>query len=340
MKEAIEILKQLKQGNYQPVYFLQGEESYYIDLISDYIQDQILQEADKGFNQVITYGKDHDMSSIISQAKRFPMMSERQVVVVKEAQEIKDINKESGQKALINYLDHPLSSTVLVFSHKNKLLDGRKSLGKALAKKAILLNSKKLYDNQIPTWINDYVKEKGFKIGVKASRLIAESIGTTLSRLSNELDKLFINLKPNEEINELHVEQNIGVSKDYNVFELNNALMAKDILKANQIIHYFSKNPKSAPFPMLVGSLYGLFSKLLMLYQLPNKSKESIAQTLKVHPFFANDYKMALQKYSMIQVVNIISFLRDADGQSKGLDGGSVNEENLSKELLFKILHV
>lgn len=340
MKEAVEILKQLKQGKYQPVYFLQGEESYYIDLISDFIEDKILNEADKGFNQIIVYGKDHDMSSIISQAKRFPMMSERQVVVVKEAQEIKDINKENGQQTLINYINNPLSSTVLVFSHKNKTVDGRKSLGKALAKKAILLNSKKLYDNQIPTWINDYVKEKGHKISVKAAKLIADSIGTTLSRLSNELDKLFINLKPNEEINENHVEKNIGVSKDYNVFELNNALMAKDVLKANKIIQYFSKNPKSAPFPMVVGNLYGLFSKLLMLYQLPNKSKESIAQTLKVHPFFANDYKMAIQRYSMIQVVNIISFLRDADGKSKGLDGGSIDETNLSKELIFKILHV
>lgn len=340
MKEATEILKQLKQGNFQPVYFLQGEESFYIDLISDFVEEKAIPEADKGFNQVVLYGKETDMSSIVLQAKRFPMMAEKQVVIVKEAQEIKDIGKESGQQALINYIANPLTSTILVFAHKNKTLDGRKALGKNLAKKAVLLNSKKLYDNQISPWITDYVGSKGHKINVKASKLIADSIGTSLSKLSNELDKLFINLKKGEEINENHVEKNIGVSKDYNVFELNNALMMKDVTKANKIINYFGKNPKSGPFVLVVSNVYNTFSKLLVLHQTKDKSDDNLARVLKVHRFFVRDYKTALSRYPLMSCVKIISFLREADAKSKGIGGGNTTEHNLSKELIFKILHV
>ena len=339
MKEAQEILKQLNQGNFKPVYFLQGEESYYIDTISNFIEEKAIPEADKGFNQAVLYGKEVDMSTIILQAKRFPMMAEKQVVIVKEAQEIKDIGKESGQEALINYINNPLTSTILVFGHKNKTLDGRKALGKTLAKKAVFLNSKKLYDNQISPWINDYVNAKGYKINVKASKLIADSIGTSLSKLSNELDKLFINLNAHEEINENHVEQNIGVSKDYNVFELNNALMSKDVLKANKIISYFSKNPKSAPLVLVISNIYNTFSKLLVLHQTKDKSDDNLSRVLKVHRFFVRDYKTALSRYPLMSCVKIISYLRDADAKSKGIGGGSIDENNLCKELVFKILH-
>ena len=339
MKEAKEILKQLEQKNYQPVYFLQGEESFYIDLISDYIEEKVLSEADKGFNQTILYGKDCDMNTVLQNAKRFPMMSDRQVVIVKEAQEIKDLNKESGQTALKNYLENPLTSTILVFGHKNKTVDGRKALGKALAKKAVFINSKRLYDNQIPAWITEYVQEKGFKITVKATRLISDSVGTSLSKISNELDKIFINLKPGEEINENHVEKNIGVSKDYNVFELNNALLSKDVLKANKIIHYFDKNPKSAPLVLLISNVFNTFSKLLVLHQTKDKSPTNIAKILKVHQFFTKDYTNALSRYSLGSCVKIISYLKEADAKSKGVGGGNLNQFSLTKELIFKILH-
>lgn len=339
MKEAVEILKQLKQKNYQPVYFLQGEESFYIDLISDYIENNVLTEADKGFNQVVVYGKDCDMNTVLQHAKRFPMMSDRQVVIVKEAQEIKDLNKESGQEALTSYLSNPLNSTILVFGHKNKTVDGRKSLGKTLAKKAVFINSKRLYDNQIPSWITDYVSEKGFKITVKATRLISDSVGTSLSKLSNELDKIFINLKAGEEINENHVEKNIGVSKDYNVFELNNALLTKDVLKANKIINYFEKNPKSAPLVLLISNVFNTFSKLLVLHQTKDKSAGNASKILKVHQFFVKDYINALSRYSLLSCVNIISYLKDADGKSKGVGSNNLNSASLTKELIFKILH-
>lgn len=339
MKEAKEILKQLEQKKFQPVYFLQGEESFYIDLISDYIERNALNEADKGFNQVIVYGKDCDMNTILQHAKRFPMMAEKQVVIVKEAQEIKDINKESGQTALINYLNNPLSSTILVFGHKNKTVDGRKSLGKSLAKKAVFINSKRLYDNQIPAWISEYVQEKGFKITVKATRLVSDSVGTSLSKLSNELDKIFINLKPGEEINENHVEKNIGVSKDYNVFELNNALLSKDVLKANKIINYFEKNPKSAPLVLLISNIFNTYSKLLVLHQTKDKSAANASRLLKVHQFFVKDYINALSRYPLGSCVRIISYLKEADAKSKGVGSVNLNTASLTKELIFKILH-
>ena len=339
MKEAQDILKQLQNRNFQPVYFLQGEESYFIDLISDYIEKNVLTEAEKGFNQTILYGKEVDVNTILQNAKRFPMMSEKQVVIIKEAQEIKDLGKESGQEALSKYLENPLTSTVLVFAHKHKTVDGRKSLGKMLAKKAVFMTTKRLYENQVPDWINSFVQEKGFKIGMKASALVASSIGTNLSTVANELGKIFINLKQGEEINENHVEKNIGVSKEYNVFELNNALMAKDILKANKIIQYFDKNTKSAPLVVVVSNIFNTFCKLLILHQTQDKSDSNLAPKLGVHPFFVKEYKGAAMRYNLAACVRIISFVREADAKSKGIGTGNSTDFDISKELLFKIMH-
>lgn len=339
MKEVQDILKQLHNKNYQPIYFLQGEESYFIDVIADYIEANVLTDAEKGFNQTILYGKEVDVNTILQNAKRFPMMSEKQVVIVKEAQDIKDLGKESGQEALNNYINNPLTSTVLVFTHKHKTIDGRKSLGKTLAKKAVFLTTKRLYENQVPDWITQYVQEKGYKISTKASLLIASSVGTSLSTISNELGKIFISLKAGEEINENHVEKNIGVSKDFNVFELNNAIMAKDILKANQIINYFHKNPKSAPLVVVVTNIFNTFCKLLLVHQTQDKSDANLASKIGVHPFFVKEYKRATALYSLGACVNIISYIREADGKSKGVNAGNANDLEISKELLFKILH-
>ena len=266
-------------------------------------------------------------------------MAEKQVVIVKEAQEIKDLNKENGQTALISYLNNPLSSTILVFAHKNKTVDGRKSLGKTLVKKTVFLNSKKLYDNQIPTWISDFTKENGFRINAKASKLVADSIGNSLSKIANELGKIFINLAKGEEINENHIEKNIGVSKDYNVFELNNALLAKDVLKANKIVQYFSKNPKSAPAVVVVSNVYNTFTKLLVIHQTKDKSDDNLSRVLKVHRFFVKDYKFALAKYNLLSCVKIIGFIRDADAKSKGVGASNVQDDKIIRELIFKILH-
>jgi DNA polymerase III subunit delta len=339
MKEAQNILKQLESKIYQPVYFLQGEETYYIDLISDYIEDKILSESDKGFNQTVLYGKEVDVNTILQNARRFPMMSDKQVVIVKEAQDIKDINKESGETALINYLEQPLASTILVFAHKNKTIDGRKSLGKTLVKKAVFLNTKRLYEDKIPDWISSYVKEKGYRINAAATNLIANAVGTSLSNLANELSKIFINLKAGEEINQTHVEKNIGVSKDFNIFELVNAVLGKNILKANQIINYFDKNPKSGPLVVVVSNLFSSFSKLLVLHSTADKSDRNLAVALGVNPFFVKDYKTAGAKYNLTTCVNIIAYIREADAKSKGIGTGDMSDLDISKELIFKILH-
>ena len=339
MKEAIDILKQLSNKNYQPVYFLQGEESYFIDEISDWIEKNVLSEADKGFNQTILYGKEVDINIILQNARRFPMMSEKQVVIVKEAQEIKDLGKESGQEALLKYIENPLTSTILVFAHKHKKIDGRIALGKMLAKKTIFLTTKRLYDNQVPDWINTFVQSKGYKINAKASNLVASSVGTNLGNVANELSKIFINLKNGEEINELHVEKNIGVSKDYNVFELNNAILTKDILKANKIIQYFDKNQKSGPLVVVVSNIFNTFCKLLLVHQTADKSDANLASKLGVVPFFVKDYKNAASKYSLSACVKIISYIREADAKSKGVNTGNATDFEISKELIFKILH-
>ena len=338
--QASQVIDDLKNGTYAPVYFLQGDEPFYIDQITDFIEDNAIEESQKGFNQVVMYGKDHEMNAVILQAKRFPMMSERQVVIVKEAQEIKDISRESGGKLLSEYVKNPLPSTILVFAHKNKTIDGRSALSKALKKYAVFVDSKKLYENQVPNWISEFVSTKGHKIHPKAQQLLVESAGSDLSKLSNEINKILINFTEKIEITADHVSKYVGVSKDYNVFELQNALAKRNVLKANKIIAYFAKDPKGNPLIPIIALLYGYFVKVVLIHQCKDKSERGVADLLKVNPFFVKDYLAAAKNFNLSQSLNIVKFLFEADLRSKGVNSGSMNEEQILKELVFKILHV
>lgn len=341
------ILQDLKNKVYSPVYLLQGEESYYIDVISDYIEKNVLDDMEKEFNQTILYGKDVDLLSLISQAKRYPMMSNYQVVIVKEAQSIKNlVAKEKkttkGDKEEVNplevYLQNPVPSTLLVLCHKYGKVDGRSKVSKMFDKAGVVFESKKLYDNQVPAWVKQYCAAKKYKINERATQLIAEYLGNDLSKVSNELDKLMINVPNTVEITPEHIEQNIGISKDYNVFELNDALNSKNVLKANRIVNYFAANPKANPFVVTLGSLFSHFNKLIMYQSIPDKSKA--ASAMGINPFFIKDYQTAAQNYSLAKLVNIIAVLRDYDLKSKGMgSSGNVEDGELLKEMVFKIMH-
>jgi len=329
-----EIIRELKDKNYHPIYFLYGDEPYYIDLISNYIAENTLTEAEKSFNQTILYGKDSDGPGVINAARRFPMMSDKQVIIVKEAQELRDID------SLEHYVDKPLISTILVINYKYKKPDKRKKVFKLLTGKTLSFESKKLYDNQIPGWITAYISGRNYRIQPKAASLLAEFLGNDLSKITNEIDKLMIVLGDRENtITSEHIEKNIGISKDYNQFELQKALGTRDVVKANRIINYFAQNQKTNHITQTISSLYYYFSKLLVLYYLKDRSRQNVASVLKVNPFFVNDYLEAARNYRPARVAEIISILRDYDMRSKGYEGDSTSAGNLLKELIFKILH-
>jgi DNA polymerase-3 subunit delta len=333
MKEFDELLKELKNKIYHPIYFLMGEETFFIDEATDYIAKHVLTEAEKTFNQVVLYGKDTDVPTIINAARRYPMMANYQVVIVKEAQELKKIDE------LVYYADKPLKSTILVINYKYSSLDKRTKLYKALGKH-IIVEAKKLYENQLPDWIVGFLKKDGYSIDAEAAALLTESLGTDLSKIVHELEKLKLVITTgNKIITKILIERNIGVSKDYNNFELTKALGQKNVLKANKIADYFSKNPKASPFPMTIQVLFNFYSKLLLFHFLQDKSKSSVASNLGVNPFFVAEYEQAAKKYNPAKVVAIIDYLRDYDLKSKGVGDVSTPEGELLRELLFKILH-
>lgn len=326
-----------------------GEETYYIDVISDYIEKNVLDEPEREFNQTILYGRDTDILNIIGAAKRFPMMSNYQVVIVKEAQDLKDFvpkekskekkDKDEEKKSpFLTYLENPQKSTILVFCFR-KNFDKRTSLAKQIEKKAVLFESKKIYDNQVAPWIESYLKHKNYNINPKASAMLAEFLGNDLSKVANELDKLMILLPPNTEITPEHVQKNIGISKDFNVFELQAAIGKKDFLKANQIVKYFGANEKENPLVMTISNLYGYFSKILLLHSLKDKSRNNVASALGVSPFFVGDYERAAKNYGSSKIKFIMNYLRESDLKSKGVDDTGTPDGELLKELVFKIMH-
>jgi DNA polymerase III subunit delta len=334
MKEVNLILSDLKKKNYRPVYFLTGEEPYFIDLISDYIESNVLDEAEKEFNQSVLYGKDITCLDIVSEAKRYPLMSDHLVVIVKEAQNIRDIEK------LDSYISQPAPNTILVICYKYKTLDKRTSFAKKVDKNALLLDSKKLYDNQIPDWIINFLKEKNYRADEKALVLLTEYLGSNLSKIANELNKLMINLPIGGQITTDHIEKFIGISKDYNVFELQSALGKKDVMKANKIINYFAANTKENPLVVIIGTLFSYFSKILTFHYLENKNdQKAVASALKVNPFFVKDYMVAARNFDIRKTVEIVSILREYDAKSKGVENVSASEGDLMKEMIFKILH-
>ena len=340
MNSFDQIIKDLKNKVYSPVYFLQGEESYYIDKISDYIESHVLSESEKEFNQTIVYGKDVDVLTLISIAKLYPMMSNYQVVMVKEAQDIRNLISKGDKDPLIEYIQQPLASTILVLCYKYDELDKRTRFAKAVSKHALLFTSSKVYDNKIPEWVNQYVLSQAYRINPKAAALIGEYLGNDLSKISNELDKLMLNLKKGDEINVLHIEEFIGISKDYNIFELQAAIGKKNVLKANRIANYFAANRKNNPIVVTIPQLYSYFSKVLSYHALQREHADSktIASELGVNPYFVKDYETAAKAYPAHQVIKIVGYLREYDLKSKGVDS-SADEGELLKELVFKILH-
>jgi DNA polymerase-3 subunit delta len=331
--DYLDIISDLKKKVYKPVYFLSGEEPYFIDQISDFIEKKVLDESEKEFNQTILYGRDTDVGTIVGEAKRYPMMSDKMVIIVKEAQNIRNIEE------LDSYITNPLDSTILVICYKYKTLDKRKAFPKTVAKKGVLFESKKLYENKIPDWITSYLKEKKYTASPKSSQMLTEYLGTDLGKISNELDKLMINLPPGTEITPDHIQMNIGISKDFNTFELNDALTKKDVVKANRIINYFAANSKDHPLVLTIASLNSFFVKLLRYHGLEDKSKESAAKALGVHPFFVSDYINAARNYPMQKIKSIAGYLREYDLRSKGIDNASADDGALMKELIWKILH-
>ncbi len=334
------IIAELKKKRYVPVYFLQGEETYFIDVISDYIEANVLTESEKGFNQVIVYGKDAAMATILTHARRFPMMAERQVVIVKEAQDIQDLGKESGYKLLLDYLTRPVPSTVLVFCHKNKSLDKRKELGKKIDQYATTLNTKKLYDNQLPEFVSEYAVEKQLSIEEKAIQALCEFVGNDLHRLANEIDKLAIAIKnPGDGITLDQVMNQVGVSKEYNIFELQKAIINRDSLLANKIVNYFEGNTKKNPMIPVVAYLFSFFSKLLAGSAATDKSDKGLVSVLKISPYGARDYSHALRVYPQQKIVMNIGHIKDADLKLKGVNTGSETDGQIFRELVYKLMN-
>lgn len=327
------LLQSIKAKDFKPVYLLHGEEPYYIDILSKAFQDNVLEEHEKDFNETVVYGKDADVYAIISEAKGYPMMAERRLVLVREAQDLKNI------EALEKYCEDPSLSTVLVLAHKYKKLDARKKLGKLIQKMGVIFTSDKVRDYQLVDWITKYLQTTDYKISSKASMLLAESLGTDLSRITNELDKLALILEKGTTINEVHIEENIGISKDYNVFELSNAVGNRDLLKALEIANYFSHNPKSGPLVVIIGNLYSLFSQLMRIHFLPDKNPAKIAQELRVIPFVASELVRKSKLYNPKEIAANISVLYEYDIKSKGVGNATFSDGELLPELLFKLIY-
>ncbi|HKI89017.1 MAG TPA: DNA polymerase III subunit delta [Draconibacterium sp.] len=328
------ILQNLKKKIYHPIYLLQGEEPYFIDLISNYIEKNVLTDAEKGFNQTIFYGKDSDPLNIAESSLRFPMMASKQVIIVKEAQGLNKID------TLASYAEKPLSSTILVLNYKYKNLDARTKLVKAIKKNGVVFTSKKIYENKVPNWIEQYLSQKNYTITPQAAQILTSYLGTDLSKVVNELEKLIIAVKETNKITPEHIEKNIGLSKDFNIYELQNALGEKNVLKANQIIQYFGANPVINPIQKTVSNLYFFFSKLFMYHFLKDKSERNVCAELRVHPFIAKSYIAAAKKYSPTKLYEIMGILREYDMKSKGFAVSTmVDKADLQKEMIYKILH-
>lgn len=331
------IIKEVKKKQFAPVYFLHGAESYFIDLVADAIEKHALEEHERAFNQTILYGKESNHLQIVDAARRFPMMAERQLVILREAQEMRSL------KDLLTYVEQPTPSTVLVICHKHKKLNLNSKFGKAIKAKAVVLDSKPLYDNQVPDWIADYLRSKKLSAGPAASELLAEYLGSKLSKVANELDKLALNIPEGSEVTQALIEEHIGISKDYNVFEFQKALGQRDVKKANRIVQYFIANPRKNPLPAVVGSLYNYFSKIYLYHSVARATEQEILSALGLRSsFFLREYRAAARNYPMSATQEVIYLLRQFDLKSKGVDYNATGkpEGELLKEMTWRILHV
>lgn len=332
------IMADLKNKKFAPVYFLQGEETYYIDWIAQFIEDNALPPADRSFNQTVLYGRDVSMNDLLATARRFPMMAERQVVIVREAQDMADLHKEAGGKQLLSYLTAPVPTTVLVFCYKHKTLDKRRELGDKIARLTTGGRFRKPYDNQLPEFISNYVAQQGFRIEEQAAHTLAEYVGNDLTRLVNEIDKVLISSQPGAAITVQEVIARVGISREYNIFELQKAIISRNSFTAHKIAHYFAANSKKNPAIPQVALLYSFFSKCLQAVGLPDKSEKALVSHLKISPYASRDYGAALRNYSALKIMNIIGELKRADLKLKGVDAGNQTEGQIVRELVAQIL--
>ncbi len=322
-----QIIEDIRAGKFAPVYLLTGEENYYIDILSDYFEQHFIASESYDFDRMVLYGKDVDMLTVVSCARRFPIMSTRQLVLVKEAQDI----DEKKWAPLVEYLKQPQPTTALVFCYRHKKMDKRSSVYKMIGKVGVVYEKGKLYDNQVPAWIANFVRQRGYSITEKGATIIAESLGADLGKIVNELSKAFISLPEGSVINEDVIEQQIGISKDYNIFELQNAIGRRDVVRCNKIVNHFASNPKEYPIPMVLATLYGFFIKVMLFHQ----------QSLTgVNPYFVKDYEVAARNYSLGKLASCIGYLHETDLRSKGVrNNGSITDGELLKELVFRVIH-
>jgi DNA polymerase-3 subunit delta len=327
------LLKEIRNKKFEKIYFLHGEEPYFIDVLTKAIQDNALEESERDFNQSILYGKDAEVLSLISELKSYPMMAERRLVILKEAQYFKAIEQ------LESYLENPANSTIFVICYKYKTFDARKKTLKNALKNGVVFKSEKVKEYQLAEWIQQYIKTTGYELTSKACMLLIESLGNDLGRIVKELEKLAILIEKGTIINENHIEENIGISKDYNVFELTNAVANKDNLKALKIVDYFEHNPKAADLVFVISNLFKFFSQIMRIHFLPNKSIEAVAQALGVHPFVAGELTNAKNKYDPRKIAANIALIHEYDLKSKGVGNTSATQGELMREMVYQLIH-
>ena len=331
------VLSDIKKRTFSPVYLLHGDEPYYIDLLTEAFENQVLNDAQKGFDQTVLYGKDSSMLQIVSAAKRYPMMSDHQVIIIKEAQ---DLKWKQEEEVLLKYLEQPTPSTILILAYKNAKFDKRKKIYKAFEKAGIVVESAKLYENKVADWVSAQFKEAGRQVHPQAAAMMAEYLGTNLGKIANEISKLLLNVPQGQEILPLHIEQFIGISKDFNVFELQSALAKRNTVKVMQIVDYFAANPKANPPQVVIGTLGNYFTKILKYHYLPDKSPQVAAKQLGVHSFFLKEYELAARNFNRKKTFDVLHQLSIYDLKTKGLDVGPFTENSaLIRELMFKILN-
>ncbi|HVF96063.1 MAG TPA: DNA polymerase III subunit delta [Flavisolibacter sp.] len=326
------IVSDIRNARFKPVYWLEGEENYFIDQVIDYAEDKILSEAEKGFNLTVYYGRDAQWPDVINSCRRYPMFSDKQVVIIKEAQDLKGIEK------LEDYIEKPLFSTLLFVAYKGRKVDGRTKLAKLLKEQAVFLSTKKIYDTALPEWTSDLIKSKGFSITKKGLFLLIDHIGNDLSRLHNEIDKLALNLKGRANITEDDIEKFVGVSKEFNVFALQQAIARRDLYQAMRIVAYFSANPKAGPLQMVFPSLYNFFSKVQMVYGVPSNDEKTVASAIGVNAWFVKDYAAASAKFTYNEIEKLLLLLYEYNLRNLGVNDAGTDDAELMKEMVVKMI--
>lgn len=326
------IINDLKKAQYKPVYWLEGEESYFIDKVIDWAERNLLSEEEAGFNLTIFYGRDAAWADVLNACRRYPMFSEKQVVIIKEAQDLKSIER------LESYVEKPLTSTLLFVGFKGKKVDGRTKLAKLLKEKAVFMSTKKMYDNALPDWTEGLVREKGYSLNKKALALLIDHIGNDLNRLNNEIDKLILNLNDRIQITEDDIEKFVGISKEFNVFELQQAVAQRDLYKAIRIVHYFASNPKAAPLQLVFPSLYNFFSKVQAIYSAPSTDEKAVAAALGLNAYFVRDYIGTAAKYSYPEMEKLLLLLHEYNLRNLGVNDAGTGDAELLKEMVVKMI--